>query len=112
MSDDKDNRGYTTSTAKHSKATSNADSTALNLLRINNIINSTAKNTNFRYKKRVSDSKFDPVRELERRVLDKLRPMYSWENFKELMIAINSLTNFEKMEYLRKLENNLKNMNK
>lgn len=101
--DDKDNRGNDTSTAKNNYAINPALS-----LKLKYILNNTAKNTNWRFRQRVDASKKDPVTELERRVLNKLRPMYSFDNFKELMTVVARLSPFEKVKYLREIENNLK----
>ena len=114
MEDDKYNRACTTSNAEQSNAKqgsdSNANSTAINLHKLNYILKSTAKNTNYKFKQAVERSKRDPVAELQRRVLKKLQPRYSWDRFKELMIAIDRLSPYEKMQKIRQLENHLKKM--
>tara|TARA_B100000029_G_C17238692_1_gene838203 strand:+ start:376 stop:723 length:348 start_codon:yes stop_codon:yes gene_type:complete len=115
MNDDEYNRVHSTSKAKHSKAEhskeSNADNNAINI-KLKYLLNNTAKNTNWKFRRKVEASKKDPVAELERRVLARLRPMYGWDNFKELMFAIAKLTPFEKMKYLRELENSLNKKDK
>ena len=115
MNDDKYNRGHTTSTDKHSTAKHSTDNTvnsnAINY-KLKYLLNNTAKNTNWKFRLKVEAIKQDPVAELELIVLAILRPMYGWDNFKELMFAVAKLTPFEKMKYLRELENSLNKKDK
>lgn len=103
MRDDKDNRGNDTYTAKNNTVIN----PALNL-KLQIILNNTAKNTNWRFRQKVEASKKDPVTELEKRVLHKLRPMYSFEDFKDVMDEISRMSPYEKVEKLRDIENKLK----
>ena len=98
-----DNRGIelcAKSSAKLSYATSSAKSS----YNTSSIFKSLAKHTNFNYRNAVARNAKNPFDELERKVLNKLRPRYSFENFKKLQHSLLKMSLLDKVLWLRNTE--------
>ena len=74
---------------------------------INFLLTKQAKLCKAPYVQAIDRSKIDPIAELERRVMKRLRPRYSLEAFKELQKAMQSMTALDRVDYLHKLQDKL-----
>jgi len=74
---------------------------------INNLLKRQALHCKAPYVQAIDRSKIDPIAELERRVMKRLRPRYSLEAFKELQKAMQSMTALDRVDYLHKLQDKL-----
>ena len=74
---------------------------------INNLLKKQALLCKAVYVQAIDRSKIDPVAELERRVMKRLRPRYSLEAFKELQIAMQAMSALDRVDYLHKLQDKL-----
>tara|TARA_Y100000004_G_scaffold136481_1_gene154578 strand:+ start:4510 stop:4839 length:330 start_codon:yes stop_codon:yes gene_type:complete len=102
---DKYNRREPPSNAKLSNAKQSSESIAIT--HINNLTKQLAKSFNHRYQQAKHRNALNPVQELERRVLRKVQPMWSTDRYLELCKALYTMTPFEKMEFLRRIETSL-----
>ena len=103
MKSSEDNRGNelcAKSSAKLSYATSSAKSS----YNTSTIFKSLAKHTNFNYRNAVSRNAKNPFDELERKVLNKLRPNYSYEDFTQIQHSLLKMCLLDKVLWLRKAE--------
>lgn len=82
-----------------------------NLAKIKNLAKMTVKNTNTAYQAAVSRSSKYPIDELKRRVLGKLRRTYSEEAYKDLVINLDYLPAFERLEWLKVMDDKLRRKN-
>lgn len=101
---DKYNRREPLSNAKQSS--DSIDNTALTN-NIQFITKSIARSFNHSYQQTKKRNDANPVMELERRVMRKIRPMWSSDRYLELCKALMVLSPYEKMELLRKIETHL-----
>ena len=88
------------SSAKLSHATSSAKSS----YNTSSIFKSLAKHTNFNYRNAVARNAKNPFDELERKVLNKLRPNYSYEDFTQIQHSLLKMCLLDKVLWLRKAE--------
>ena len=79
-----------------------------NLAKINNLAKLAVKNTNTNYQAAVQRSAKYPLDELQRRVLTKLRKKYSEEAYKDLVINLEHIPVFEKIEWLKEMDDKLR----
>ena len=82
-----------------------------NLAKINNLAKMTVKSTNTAYQAAVSRSTKFPIDELQRRVLGKLRKTYSEEAYKDLVINLEHLPAFERLDWLKVMDDKLRRKN-
>lgn len=101
---DKYNRRMPPSNAKQSNDSIDSNAITSN---IQYLTKSIARSFNHNYQQTKKRNEENPVMELERRVMRKLRPMYSTDRYLELCRVLTMLSPFEKMELLRKIETNL-----
>tara|TARA_R110000803_G_C11934553_1_gene315809 strand:- start:376 stop:717 length:342 start_codon:yes stop_codon:yes gene_type:complete len=107
MKSDPYNRGYEFC-AKSSAISSNIAKSSAKSSYINTtIIKNLAKLTNINYKAAINRNQRNPFDELERRVIFKLRPNYSFESFKEIQLALMRMPLLEKVLWLRNTEDAL-----
>ena len=102
---DKYNRREPPSNAKLSNAKQSSESIAIT--HINNLTKQLAKSFNHSYQQAKHRNAENPVQELERRVLRKIQPMWSTDRYLELCKALHTMTAFEKMQFLRRIETSL-----
>tara|TARA_R100001129_G_C5159770_1_gene201449 strand:- start:199 stop:537 length:339 start_codon:yes stop_codon:yes gene_type:complete len=103
MKSSEDNRGNefcAKSSAKLSYATSSAKSS----YNTSTLIKSIAKHTNYNYRAAIARNEKNPFDELERKVLNKLRPNYSFEDFKKLQHSLLRMSLLDKVLWLRNTE--------
>jgi hypothetical protein len=74
---------------------------------INNLLKKQALLCKAPYVQAIDRSKIDPIAELERRVMKRLKPRYSLEAFKELQKVMQSMTALDRVDYLHKLQDKL-----
>ena len=79
-----------------------------NLAKINNLAKLTVKSTNTNYQADVQRSTKFPIDELQRRVLAKLRRTYSEEAYKDLVINLEHLPAFERLDWLKEMDDKLR----
>lgn len=103
---EKYNRRKTQGNAEHSNAEPSSNSNAINY-EIHNLTKRLAKSLNYSFQAAKKRNEENPVDEMQRRVLKRLRPMYSTDRFLELMRHLHTLSTFERMELLRDIETNL-----
>jgi len=82
-----------------------------NLAKINNLAKMTAKGANSAYQAAVSRGTKFPIDELQRRVLGKLRRTYSEEAYKDLVINLEHLPAFERLDWLKVMDDKLRRKN-
>lgn len=82
-----------------------------NLAKLNNLAKITAKGANSAYQAAVFRSTKFPIDELQRRVLRKLRKTYSEEAYKDLVINLGYLPAFERLDWLRVMDDKLRRKN-
>ena len=75
-----------------------------NLAKIKNLAKLTAKRSNPAYSEVVNRSAKFPIDELQRRVLSKLRKRYSEEAYKDLVINLEHIPIFDKLNWLRDMD--------
>jgi hypothetical protein len=80
-----------------------------NLAKIKNLAKLTAKKKNPAYAAVVERSAKFPIDELQRRVLSKLRKRYSEEAYKDLVINLEHIPIFDKLNWLRDMDDKLRN---
>jgi len=80
-----------------------------NLAKIKNLAKLTAKRTNPVYSQAVKRSAKFPIDELQRRVLSKLRKRYSVEAYKDLVINLEHIPIFDKLNWLKDMDIKLRN---
>jgi len=83
-----------------------------NLAKIKNLAKITAKRSNPAYSEVVNRSAKFPIDELQRRVLSKLRKRYSEEAYKDLVINLEHIPIFDKLTWLREMDDKLRNERK
>ena len=74
---------------------------------INLLINNTAKRTSFAYRSAISRNRANPLDELERRVMKRLRPRYSADRFKDLSLELAQLGSFDRQFWLLSMQEQL-----
>lgn len=79
-----------------------------NLAKLKNLAKLTVKATNHSYQAAVQRSARYPLDELQRRVLAKLRRRYSEEAYKDLVINLEHIPVFEKIEWLKEMDDKLR----
>ena len=79
-----------------------------NLAKIKNLAKNTVKNTNMNYQAAVKRSSKYPLDELQRRVLGKLKKTYSEEAYKDLVINLEHIPVFEKIAWLKEMDDKLR----
>lgn len=82
-----------------------------NLAKLNNLAKMSVKSMNFAYQAAVSRSAKFPIDELQRRVLGKLRKTYSEEAYKDLVINLEHLPAFERLDWLKVMDDKLRRKN-
>ena len=82
----------------------NKKSNLANLAKIKNLAKLTAKKANPAYSEVVNRSAKFPIDELQRRVLSKLRKRYSEEAYKDLVINLEHIPIFDKLNWLREMD--------
>ena len=75
-----------------------------NLAKIKNLAKLTAKRSNPVYSQAVKRSAKYPIDELQRRVLGKLKKRYSVEAYKDLVINLEHIPIFDKLNWLREMD--------
>ena len=80
-----------------------------NLAKIKNLAKLTAKRSNPAYSEVVNRSAKFPIDELQRRVLSKLRKRYSEEAYKDLVINLEHIPIFDKLNWLKEMDIKLRN---
>ena len=75
-----------------------------NLAKFKNLAKLTAKRSNPAYSEVVNRSAKFPIDELQRRVLSKLRKRYSEEAYKDLVINLEHIPIFDKLNWLRDMD--------
>ena len=103
MKSSDDNRGNEFC-AKSSAKLSHATHSAKSSYNTSTLIKSLAKHANYNYSAAVARNKKNPFDELERKVLNKLRPRYSFENFKKLQHSLLKMSLLDKVLWLRNTE--------
>ena len=83
-----------------------------NLAKINNLAKLTAKKINPAYAAAVDRSAKFPIDELQRRVLGKLKKRYSEDAYKDLVINLDHIPIFDKLTWLREMDDKLRNERK
>ncbi len=74
---------------------------------INFLLTKQAKLCKAPYVQAIDRSKTDPIAELERRVMKKLRPKLSLDSFKELQKALNAMSAIDRIDYLHTMQDKL-----
>ena len=74
---------------------------------INFLLTKQAKLCKAPYVQAIDRSKIDPIAELERRVMKKLRPKLSLDSFKELQKALNAMSAIDRIDYLHTMQDKL-----
>ena len=74
---------------------------------INNLLKKQALLCKAPYVQAIDRSKIDPIAELERRVMKKLRPKLSLDSFKELQKALNAMSAIDRIDYLHTMQDKL-----
>jgi len=74
---------------------------------INFLLTKQAKLCKAPYVQAIGRSKIDPIAELERRVMKKLRPKLSLDSFKELQKALNAMSAIDRIDYLHTMQDKL-----
>ena len=82
-----------------------------NLAKLNNLAKMSVKGTNSAYQAAVSRSTKFPIDELQRRVLGKLRKTYSEQAYKDLVINLGYLPAFERLDWLKVMDDKLRRKN-
>jgi hypothetical protein len=82
------------------------------LAKINNLAKLTAKRKNPAYAAAVNRSAKFPIDELQRRVLGKLKSRYSEDAYKDLVINLDHIPIFDKLNWLREMDDKLRNERK
>tara|TARA_R110000868_G_scaffold37379_2_gene132317 strand:+ start:48 stop:443 length:396 start_codon:yes stop_codon:yes gene_type:complete len=80
-----------------------------NLAKIKNLAKLTAKRANPAYVEVIERSAKFPIDELQRRVLSKLRKRYSVEAYKDLVINLEHIPIFDKLNWLKEMDIKLRN---
>jgi len=80
-----------------------------NLAKIKNLAKLTAKRANPVYSQAVKRSAKYPIDELQRRVLGKLKKRYSVEAYKDLVINLERIPIFDKLNWLKEMDIKLRN---
>jgi hypothetical protein len=83
-----------------------------NLAKINSLAKLTAKKKNPAYAAVVERSAKFPIDELQRRVLSKLRKRYSEEAYKDLVLNLDHVSLFDKLNWLKEMDDKLRNERK
>jgi len=83
-----------------------------NLAKINRLAKLTAKTKNPAYAAAVDRSAKFPIDELQRRVLGKLKSKYSEEAYKDLVINLDHIPIFDKLNWLKEMDDKLRNERK
>lgn len=88
----------------------NLDSLAKNnnLAKIKSLAKITAKKSNPAYVAVVERSAKFPIDELQRRVLSKLRKRYSEDAYKDLVINLEHISMFDKLNWLKEMDDKLR----
>ena len=106
MKSDSYNRGNelcAKSSAKLSYTTSSAESS----FNTTSIFKNLAKLTNTNYRSAIRRKEKNPFDDLERRVLFKMRPNYSFEDFKEIQKALLRMPLLDKVQWLKNTDDAL-----
>lgn len=83
-----------------------------NLAKIKRLAKLTAKTKNPAYAAAVHRNATFPIDELQRRVLSKLRKRYSEDAYKDLVINLEHIPIFDKLNWLREMDDKLRNERK
>ena len=73
----------------------------------NLIIQNVAKRTSFAYRSAIARRRANPLDELQRRVMRRLRPTYSSDRYAQLMLEVSSLSPFDRQFWLLSMQEQL-----
>ena len=71
------------------------------------IIQSVAKRTSFAYRSAIARNRANPLDELQRRVMRRLRPTYSSDRYAQLILEVSSLSPFDRQFWLLSMQEQL-----
>ena len=71
------------------------------------IIQNVAKRTSFAYRSAIARNRANPLDELQRRVMRRLRPTYSSDRYAQLMLEVSSLSPFDRQFWLLSMQEQL-----
>ncbi len=73
----------------------------------NLIIQNVAKRTSFAYRSAIARNRANPLDELQRRVMRRLRPTYSSDRYAQLILEVSNLTPFDRQFWLLSMQEQL-----
>ncbi len=73
----------------------------------NLIIQNVAKRTSFAYRSAIARNRANPLDELQRRVMRRLRPTYSSDRYAQLILEVSSLSPFDRQFWLLSMQEQL-----
>lgn len=71
------------------------------------IIQNVAKRTSFAYRSAIARNRANPLDELQRRVMRRLRPTYSSDRYAQLILEVSSLSPFDRQFWLLSMQEQL-----
>ena len=71
------------------------------------IIQSVAKRTSFAYRSAIARNRANPLDELQRRVMRRLRPTYSSDRYAQLILEVSNLSPFDRQFWLLSMQEQL-----
>ena len=71
------------------------------------IISNVAKRTSFAYRSAIARNRANPLDELQRRVMRRLRPTYSSDRYAQLILEVSSLPPFDRQFWLLSMQEQL-----
>jgi len=73
----------------------------------NLIIQNVAKRTSFAYRSAIARNRANPLDELQRRVMRRLRPTYSSDRYAQLILDVSNLSPFDRQFWLLSMQEQL-----
>jgi len=73
----------------------------------NLIIQNVAKRTSFAYRSAIARNRANPLDELQRRVMRRLRPTYSSDRYAQLILEVSNLSPFDRQFWLLSMQEQL-----
>ncbi len=71
------------------------------------IIQNVAKRSSFAYRSAIARSRANPLDELQRRIMRRLRPTYSSDRYSDLIVQVSKLSPFDRQFWLLSMQEQL-----
>jgi hypothetical protein len=73
----------------------------------NLIISNIAKRSSFAYRSAIARNRANPLDELQRRIMRRLRPTYSSDRYSDLIVQVSKLSPFDRQFWLLSMQEQL-----